>query len=84
MQGNDKTPFLQGVVVYQNKGKNGKTQRSILTFRIASDKQSGSAKWEHPGNAPVEILEQAAKEAVELWEKEIAPSVIDKAIIDAG
>jgi len=84
MQGNTGTPFLTGVTIYQAKGKNGKTQRSILTFRIASDRHSSEAKWEHPGNAPTNILEQAAEEAVEMWSKEIAPDIIDKAIRDEG
>jgi hypothetical protein len=75
-------PFLQGVSIYQKKGKDGKTKRSILTFRVASESQSGMAKWEHPGNAAVNILEKAAEEAVELWQKEVAPALFDKAVSD--
>ena len=56
------TPFLEGVSVYQTKGKNGKTKRSIMTFRVASEAQTGMAKWEHPGNAAVDILEKAVPE----------------------
>lgn len=84
MQGNSGTPFLQGVAVYQSKGKNGKTQRSILTFRIASERHSSEAKWEHPGNAPTNILEQAADEAASMWVKEIAPALIDDALANKG
>jgi hypothetical protein len=78
------TPFLQGVSIHQFKDKNGKTKRSIMTFRVASESQSGMAKWEHPGNAAVDILDKAAEQAVELWHKEIAPALLDKAIADMG
>lgn len=83
VQGNTGTPFLQGVTVYQSAGKGGKAQRSILTFRIASSRHKDQAKWEHPGNAPVDILEEAANWAVETFEKEIGPAIIDKALGDA-
>ncbi len=82
MQGNTGTPFLHGVTVHQFKDKAGKTQRSILTFRVATEKQGGGGKWEHPGNPAVNILEKAAEEAVELWTKEIAPMILDKALSD--
>lgn len=74
------TPFLQGISVYQNKGKNGKTQRSILTFRIATESRGGTTRWEHPGNQAVDILEKAVQEAMDVWQKEVAPAIIDKAI----
>jgi len=78
------TPFLTNVSVYQSKGKNGKTQRSILTFRIASSKHASEARWEHPGNAPVNILEEATTWAVETWEKDIAPAILDKILVELG
>ncbi len=82
MQGNTKTPFLQGVSVHQSMGKNGKVQRSIVTFRIASENHKSQAKWEHPGNAPVDILEQAMKEALEIWSKTVAPGILDKILVE--
>jgi len=84
MQGNTKTPFIRGVTVYQSEGKNGKTQRSILTFRVASSKHTADAKWEHPGNEGVNILEEAAKWAVETWSKDIAPAIVDKILVEMG
>jgi hypothetical protein len=80
MQGNTGNPFLQGVTVYQSQGKNGKPQRNILTFRVASSKHQKDAKWEHPGNAPVNIMEQAAEWALNTFVTEIADGIIDSAI----
>lgn len=82
MQGNTKIPFLQGISVHQSMGKNGKVQRSIMTFRVASEKHSAQAKWEHPGNAPVAIMEEALKSALEMWSKEVAPAILDKILIE--
>lgn len=82
-QGNTEIPWLQGVQIYQSPGKNGaKTKRSILTFRIASEKHADQGKWEHPGNAPMGLLEEAAEWAVENWKKEIAPAMLDKVVAD--
>ena len=87
-QGNTGIPFLQGVQVYQSpgkmgkNGKAGKTKRSILTFRIASEKHADQGKWEHPGVAPHNLLEEAADWAADEWEKQIAPAVLDKVIAD--
>jgi hypothetical protein len=74
------TPFLQGVSVYQNKGKSGKTQRTIMTFRVATESRGGAARWEHPGNDAVNILEKAVEEAIDIWQKEVVPAILDKAI----
>jgi hypothetical protein len=76
------TPFLQGVSIYQSKDKKGKTQRSIVTFRVATESNGGATRWEHPGNAAVDILEKAVDEAIELWAKEIEPAILSKAIGD--
>jgi len=82
MQGNTGTPFLRGVTVYQSMDDKGKPQRSIITFRIVSEKHRSQGKWEHPGNAPVDILEEATKWAVETWEKEVAPKLLGKVVKD--
>ncbi len=74
------SPFLQGVSIHQFKDKSGKTKRSILTFRVATESQGGMAKWEHPGNDAVDILEKAVEEAIEMWQKDAAPQLMDKAI----
>jgi hypothetical protein len=83
-QGPTGIPFLQGVTVYQNKGKDGKVRRQVMTFRIASSKHQGQGRWEHPGNHAVNIMEDAAKWALETWEKEVAPALIDKVILEMG
>ncbi len=74
------TPFLQGVNVYQSKDKKGKTQRSIMTFRVATESRGGAPRWEHPGNAAVDILEKSVEEAIDLWAKEIEPAILNTAL----
>jgi hypothetical protein len=82
-QGNTGIPFLQNVQIYQSAGKGGgPTKRSILTFRVLSEKHRDQGKWEHPGNAPTNILDEATDWAVAAWEKEIAPAMIDKVVGD--
>jgi len=77
-QGNTEIPFLQDVNVHQFKDKNGKVQRSISTFRIASSKQKGMGKWLHPGNKPMYLFEEAAQWAQEMWDREIGPKLMEK------
>lgn len=81
-QGPTGTPFLQGVNVYQGKAKDGKTKRSVLTFRIASSKHKGQDRWDHPGVPPANILEDAMKWAAEAFEKEMAPGILNKVLMD--
>jgi hypothetical protein len=83
-QGPTGTPFLQGVNVYQGKGKDGKVKRAIMTFRVASSKHKSQQRWEHPGNAGVNIMDDAAKWAVDTFEKDIAPGVLSKVLIDVS
>lgn len=75
-------PLLEGVTVYQGKSPTGKTNRSVLTFRIASSKHKDQGRWDHPGNAPINIMEEAAEWAVETWTKEVVPALLDKAVLD--
>ncbi len=73
------TPFLQGVRVYQTKDASAKSgvKRSIMTFRIASSKhKSGGKRWEHPGNPPMNLMEDGLKWALEQWEQKIAPDIL--------
>ena len=66
-------PFLQGVGVYQKENSKGKVQKSIMTFRVASSKHRGQEMWQHPGLAPVAILEESVKWAKEQLEEKIVP-----------
>jgi hypothetical protein len=77
-QGNTGIPFLQDVSVHQFKDNNGKVQRSISTFRIASSKHKGTGKWLHPGSKPMYLFEEAAAWAQDMWEKEIGPKLMAK------
>lgn len=76
-QGPTGIPFLQGVSVYQKKGADGKTKKSIMTFRVASSKHRGQGRWDHPGLEAMNFMEDAVKWAQEQWDKEIAPQVLD-------
>jgi len=75
-------PLLQGVRVYQTKVKDkaGKetVKKGIFTFRMVSSKMKGSGRWVHPGIEAKKFMDEAFVWAVEHWEKEIAPGVIDE------
>lgn len=80
--GKSGTPFLQGVQVYQNKVKdkfgNEKVKRSIMTFRVASSKHKSQDRWNHPGTQAMNIFEDVAKWAQEMFDREIAPQILAK------
>jgi hypothetical protein len=79
-QGNTGIPFLQGVSVYQGMDQKGKVKRSILTFRVASSKHKDQSLWEHPGVAPEKILDSATEWAMNEFDKEIVPLIMEKII----
>jgi hypothetical protein len=81
-QGPTGIPFLQGVQVRQRMAidKKGKefVAREIMTFRIASDSQRDQpGRWDHPGTAPVPLIEEGAKWAKEHWETQVAPQIMN-------
>ncbi len=83
-QGPTGTPFLQGVSVYQQadpKAKSG-AKKVIMTFRIASSKHEEQQRWIHPGNEPMNIIEDAAKWGLETFDSEIAPGIIAKVMLE--
>jgi hypothetical protein len=81
-------PYLWATRVYQNakKGADGKpkmgsdghpeVERSTFTFRVASSKQAGKGMWDHPGNEPLHMMEEAAEWARRQFEDTIAPELI--------
>ena len=79
-QGPTGIPLLQGVRIYQRqiKDKQGKdtTRRDIMTFRIASSKQKGQGRWDHPGTAPVKLMDDAYDWAKRTWEEKIVPQLV--------
>jgi len=83
-QGPTGIPLLQGVTVYQNKDAKGRVKKQIVTYRIASSKHEGQGRWEHPGNNAINIMEDATKWAMQEWEKEIAPALLNKVMIELG
>jgi hypothetical protein len=80
-QGQSGTPFLQGIRISQNKVKDPKTgresvKRSIMTFRVASSKQSGKGMWVHPGLEAKNMLEEGAQWAANQWERVIGAEML--------
>jgi hypothetical protein len=78
-QGTTGIPFLQSVRVYQ-RNVGGRTQRGIMTFRVASSKQRGTGKWVHPGLQPRNFLDETADWANQLWDtmrEEISKDIAD-------
>ncbi len=69
------TPFLQNVSVRQRMHE-GKVERSVMTFRIASESQRGTGMWRHPGLKPANILQDTFDFMAATWEKDVAPSIL--------
>ena len=71
--------FLQGVRVYQKEVTDKKgaksVQRSIFTFRVASQDSTG---WNHPGNRPQNFLEEAHAWVQKTWDEEVGPAILRK------
>lgn len=80
--GQSGTPVLKGLQVHQKTTKNAKgqdsTRRSIMTFRVASSKQEGQGRWDHPGLPAVNLMDEAADWAVGQWDRVIAPRLIEE------
>lgn len=72
------TGHLEGVSVYQRKGAGGKVERSVVSFRVASSKQAGSGRWQHPGIKGVQIFETVERWIQDTWTKDIAPSIVER------
>lgn len=70
------SPALFGVNIYQHKTSKGNVRRDIMTFRVISDKQRGTGKWEHPGTEPKNFFEKAYNWATRTWETEILPAIL--------
>ena len=68
--------FLNGASIYQSKGPGGKVERSVITFRIASEKHLGTGRWEHPGLDATHILEGAYQWALEELDRNVMPDII--------
>lgn len=82
-QGPTGIPFLQGISIYQRLVKNPHTgkssvKRAIMTFRVASSKHKGTGRWVHPGLEARKFFEEAQAWALNLWEQEIAPKVLER------
>jgi hypothetical protein len=71
-------PFLQGAAVYQTKNEKGKIERSVMTFRVASEEHLGTERWFHPGLDSVRIMEEAYYWALKELETNIMPSVLSQ------
>jgi hypothetical protein len=80
VQGPTGIPLLQGIRIYQREVQNkdgGKSVRKdIMTFRVASSKQQGQGKWDHPGVQGVKLMDEAYEWAKKTWERDIVPQMI--------
>jgi hypothetical protein len=67
---------LKNISVFQNKNPNtGKVERSVVAFRVISDKNKESGKWNHPGTPPARILEETFKYIEQQWQTQIFPAI---------
>lgn len=82
-QGATGIPFLQGVNVYQQKDAKAKSgaKKVIMTFRIASSKHESQQRWINPGNEAMNIMDDAAKWALDTWDNEIAPGIVSQVML---
>lgn len=71
-----KTSATQGIAVYQRKGKDGNVRRDVMTFRVITEKHKNEGLWIHPGREGDKILDKAFDWAVQTWEHEILPSIL--------
>ena len=71
-------PALHGLRISQNMNSQGKVSRSLMTFRIVSDKHKADGRWNHPGRTGDKLMDLAMTWAEDLWEREIMPSILDK------
>lgn len=74
-----KNANLHGVSIYQNMNKKtGRVERSIMTFRVISEKSKEEGKWNHPGRKGEFILKDVFQHISNVWQSQILPSLKDK------
>ena len=71
-----KNAATKGVAVYQRKGKDGNVRRDVMTFRIITEKHRNEGLWIHPGREGDKLLDKAFDWAVQTWENEILPTIL--------
>jgi hypothetical protein len=70
---------LQGVNIVQSKNpRTGKVERTVMTYRVISEKHKGSGKWEHPGSSGFNVLKDVHSYVKDMWEKQILPELKKK------
>lgn len=73
-----KTEPGMGVSVYQSKDKQGNVRRDVVTFRIIHEKHRQEGLWVHPGRKGDKLMDKALDWAMNTWEKEILPMLLEK------
>lgn len=73
-----KTPVTYGVTVYQNKQKDGSVKRDVMTFRIIHEDHKSEGLWNHPGRQGNKLFDKAFDWAMNTWEKDILPAMLEK------
>lgn len=81
-QGPTGIPFLQGIRIYQREaakvGGGTTVKRSIMTFRTVTAKHAAEGRWEHPGLDAKNIMEDAYKWGLDLWDTIMRDKVLDR------
>lgn len=75
--GKGNTPALAGLTIYQRE-QGGKIKRDILTFRTVSSTPASSGKWIHPGFEAKKFMDRAMIQAIDDWENQILPELMQK------
>lgn len=76
--GKGNTPSLKRVSIYQKVTGSGKVRRDIFTFRTVVSGPKGEGKWIHPGFQKKLFLDRSYDWALQRWEQEILPSILEK------
>lgn len=73
-----KTPATHGVSVYQTKTSEGNVRKDVVTFRIIHEDHKNEGLWIHPGLEGKQFMNKAFDWAMNTWENEVLPSVMEK------
>jgi hypothetical protein len=69
---------LAGLNVYQHMDEGGNARRSMVAYRMVSDKHSGTGKWVHPGIPAKQLMDKALAWAEREFETKILPEIMSK------
>jgi hypothetical protein len=73
-----KGPATYNVAIYQTKDKAGNVRRDVMTFRIIHQKHKNEGLWIHPGKAGEKLMDEALQWAMNYWETNLLPKILEK------